>query len=148
MTTQTAFTEDFTPLVVGQIYDEGLSDILSRKVEDAAGIGFGLAVFQGTADEGVTATPAAAGFVGVTARYHAIDAATPTTFGQYAVPRVVKKGPAAVAVSVAVDAGDAAFFVTASGLFTNVDDANTTAIPGGVFESTTAQNGIAKLRIS
>ena len=47
----------------------------------------------------------------------------------------------------AVDAGDAVFYVTASGLYHNTAAAGRVAVPGAEFDSAAAANGLVKIRL-
>jgi hypothetical protein len=118
---------------------------VSRNVETVAGIGFGKAVGQGTADRQILliATGAATVFTGVTV----LDTTQlQDSYPQYATARVRTQGPVVVTASVAVAAGDAAYIVPATGVFTNVATGNTLV---GKFETSTSGAGqLAVLNLS
>ncbi|MCD0280468.1 DUF2190 family protein [Xanthomonas melonis] len=119
--------------------------IISRDVEDVAGIGFGKAVAQGAAAKGITA------FGGANLKYVGItlldrSATGLDLFPQRASARVITKGDIWVTASVAVAAGDPVY-ITAAGAFTNVAT-NNTAITGARWDtSTTAAGQLAVVRI-
>lgn len=86
-------------------------------------------------------------FRGITVRNPAVEPDTADTYEQYQVCSVLTKGVIAVAASVAVTAGQAAYFVPATGVITNVPAGNL-PIPGGIFDTSAAQNALVALRIS
>lgn len=59
--------------IAGGLADQSKSNILSRTVEDSAGIAAGLPVKQGTADNGCTAGIAAGDFIGITVARFGVD---------------------------------------------------------------------------
>ncbi|OOW67102.1 hypothetical protein Xmar_07775 [Xanthomonas axonopodis pv. martyniicola] len=119
--------------------------IISRDVEDVAGIGFGKAVAQGAAAKGIVA------FGGANLKYAGItlldrSATGLDLFPQRASARVITKGDIWVTASVAVAAGDPVY-LTAAGAFTNVAT-NNTAITGARWDtSTTAAGQLAVVRL-
>ncbi|MFX3669791.1 MULTISPECIES: structural cement protein Gp24 [Xanthomonas] len=120
--------------------------IISRTVEDVAGLGFGRAVAQGAADKGIVAFGGAnTKFVGITLMDR--SATGTDLYPQRASARVVTKGGDPVVVaSVAVAAGDPVY-LTAAGAFTNVAT-NNTAITGARWDtSTTAAAQLAVVRL-
>jgi hypothetical protein len=120
-------------------------NVVSRVVEGVGGIGFGKVAIRGTADNQVKVSAAAGKFMGITL----IDSAQEQdSYPQYATAQVLTQGVVWVVASVAVAAGDPAYFVPASGLLTNVSASNI-AIPGGFFDSsTTGASQLAKLRLT
>ncbi|MFB8927127.1 DUF2190 family protein [Xanthomonas arboricola pv. juglandis] len=119
--------------------------VISRTVEDVAGLAFGLAVAQGTTDKGiVTFGGANLKFVGITLLDR--SATGLDLFPQRASARVITKGDIWVTASVAVAAGDPVY-LTAAGAFTNVAT-NNTAITGARWDtSTTAAAQLAVVRL-
>ncbi|PPU32148.1 DUF2190 family protein [Xanthomonas sp. CFBP 7912] len=119
--------------------------IISRDVEDVAGIGFGKAAAQGAAAKGITV------FGGANLKYVGItlldrSATGLDLFPQRASARVMTKGDVWVAAAVAVAAGDPVY-ITAAGAFTNVATSNT-AITGARWDtSTTAAGQLAVVRL-
>lgn len=146
---QTSYPERMAPGYPGLVANMETANSISRIVEDAAGIGFGIAVFQGVADLGITATPSAL-FKGVTIADKTL--VVPVTGGTVDVyPHRSEAGvhtfgaPIWIIASVAVAPGQPAY-VTASGAWTNVAAGNT-AIRGAIFDSTAVAGGLAKLRL-
>lgn len=129
---------------------------ISRTVETAAGIGFGKVVVQGAGDHGVILPDAShTAFVGITVRDQAADAYSPYAATVYAPNMYLQNRTAGimtfgciyVVASVQVAVGDAAYFVPATGLITNVPT-NNIAIPRSRFDTSAASNTLAILRIS
>lgn len=83
--------------------------VVSRNVEDAAGIGFGVAVFQGARDKGCKKDPTGAtalDFIGITMRDRGVRATSPNAFAQFDSARILRSGPIWVEVDGPVAAGD------------------------------------------
>jgi hypothetical protein len=143
-TLQSSYLGEMPALYEGFTYDSKPHGTRSMMVEPSGGIGFGKAVFQGTRDDQGKLGAASAKFVGVAEATKTQAAATPDIYPQYAEMNVRYSGPIAVLASVNVAAGDAAFVVPATGVFTNVATDNTRV---GVFESTAASGALVKLRL-
>lgn len=142
-----AITSQQARFTAGQIPDQRPRTVRSAFVETGAGIGFGKAVSQGAADDGVLLTATGAEtFVGVTCVDQGAYSITgDDVVAQGALIGVLTHGSVVVQVSVAVDAGEAAYAVTATGVFTNVSTGNIDI--NGVFETSAAQDGLAVLRL-
>src|SRR5690606_33541782 len=120
MAVQTTYSDTIRAGVPGQIVSTEPATLISRTVEDAAGIGFGVAVAQGTADKGCKAFGSGdTAILGITVRERSIDASDADEFGQYVDARVMTKGVVWVTASVAVNAGDPVYVVPATGAFAN-----------------------------
>ena len=125
---------------------------ISRTIEDSAGIGFGKAAFRGVGDHGITATPTAGTFLGITMADLALQplagvvagGAAADTFPQYASVGLINEGEIWVLTGEAVNDGDPAY-VTAAGALMKTATSNT-AIPA-VFDTTTSGAGLARLRV-
>jgi|SRR5690625_1017480 len=98
---------DFTmqPGFEGGQCDMVPATLISRTVEDAAGIGMGLPVSQGTNDRGVTA--GAANFVGITVNDYITE-----SFEQYEQARLMTEGTIWVRAAGAVSAGDSVTYAS------------------------------------
>ncbi|PVZ19931.1 MULTISPECIES: DUF2190 family protein [unclassified Pseudomonas] len=146
---QTTYTENMRRAVPGQIVDTIPKTLLSRTVEAAAGLGFGVPVIRGANDKGCR--PAAAGdtsakVIGITVRERSLQAEA-DGFKQYDSARVMTKGAVWVQASVTVAAGDPVYFVPATGVWTNVAT-NNVQVTNAVFDtSTTAANQVAQVRL-
>ena len=92
----------------GGIADASLTNLLSRTVEDSAGIAFGLPVKQGTNDGGCTAGIAAGDFAGLT-----VAEAGKDSFAQYDSARVMDKGAIWLTAGGTINAGDEIMCTTA-----------------------------------
>ena len=140
---QTTYADGMSRWVEGMIPDMRTpGEDVSRNVETAAGIGFGKVAVQGTADRQIIVSAAATPFVGITV----LDTTQlQDSYPQYATARVRTQGPIVVQASVAVDAGDLAYFVPATGVITNVATDNTLI---GKFETSTSGAGLAVVNLS
>lgn len=117
---------------------------ISRNVETAAGIAFGVAVSQGATDKAVIAGGTA--YVGITSldRSAAGTDTTPDGFPQGASARVQTKGDIWVLAAVAVTAGQPVTF-TGAGALSNTGG---TTIPNARWDtSTTAAGQLAVVRL-
>ena len=143
MALQTEYPDHQPYMIEGMIPDMRTpGQDVSRNVETEAGIGFGKVAVQGTGDRQIKVSAAGAAFTGITV----LD---PTqlqdSYPQFATARVRTKGPVVVTASVAVSAGQPAYFVPASGVLTNVASGNTLI---GKFETTAAVGGLAILNLT
>lgn len=121
----------------GMIANGEHCNVISRFVEDSSGIAFGRAVFQGSADDGVTATPSA-NLMGILVA----SKGTSPIPGGAAADIVPQRGLASIATdgAVWVTAGAnvndrAQVYVTSAGVFTSVDTSNT-ILTGWQFDMT------------
>jgi hypothetical protein len=106
---QTTYPDTIRPGIAGMIANEEPVRLISRTVEDAAGIAFGLGVVQGVADKGCkVGTYSEGAFLGVTVRERSIKAEFPNGFMQYDSARIMRSGCIWVAVTAAVVAGNPA----------------------------------------
>lgn len=147
---QTNYAATLAPGVVGAQATMLPATIISRNVEPAAGIGFGVAVAQGTTDKGIVAFGGSANkYVGITMldRSAVGTTAAPDSFAQRTSARVMTKGDVWVNASVQVAAGDPVYLVAATGLFTNVSTSNV-LVPNARFDtSTTGANELVVVRL-
>ena len=147
---QTTYATTLNPGVAGAQATMLPATIISRNVEPANGLGFGVAVAQGTTDKGIVAFGGAANkFVGITMldRSAIGTTAAPDSFAQRSSARVMTVGDIWVQASVQVSAGDPVYLVAATGLFTNVSTSNV-AVPNARFDtSTTGANQLAVVRL-
>jgi hypothetical protein len=143
---QTTYPDTIRPGVAGAIANEEPVRLISRTVEDAAGIVFGKAVIQGVADKGCKLGAFAAGkFVGVTVRERSIKAEFPNGFMQYDSARLMTEGVIWVVTAAAVIAGDPAVF-DATGNWTK--GTGTGDVPNARWDTSQATpGGLAQLRL-
>lgn len=131
----------------GMIANGETSNRLSRTIEDVAGIGFGKAAFRGTGDMGITATPAATTFLGITIAHHGLailPGGTADTYPQGHTVGLINEGEIWVLASANTTDGSPVY-VTAGGLFTPVSTSNT-LLPA-VFDDTVTSGQPVRLRI-
>lgn len=136
----------------GMVANGETSNRISRTIEDTAGVAFGKAVFRGVGDHGVTATPAANTFMGVTIADLSVQSLAGVVAGgvaadiypRYATAGLMNEGMIWVTVSEAVLDGDPAY-VTSAGNFVKTATSNT-AIPA-VFDDTGASGSLVRLRV-
>lgn len=147
ITVQDTYLTDYAAGFPGMLANGETQNRISRTVEDAAGIAFGKAVFRGVDDHGVTATPAANTFMGITiADVGVVQGLTGTAdvLPQNSTASLLKTGVIWVTVGANVTDGAAAY-VTNAGAFTASASGNT-ALPAR-FDTTASSGGIARLRV-
>lgn len=148
MAVQTTYST-MTAARAGQIADMQESyNAFSRTVSTAAGIAFGAPVQRGASDglakaigDGSLTT-----FLGVAARTQSRDANNGDKFAQYEDVRILDKGTIWVTVGANVAQGDAVYFVTATGVWTN-SATSATAVDNAVWDSTATSGNLAILRL-
>jgi hypothetical protein len=144
---QTTYPSTMRPGVEGAIVNEEPVRMISRTVEDAAGIPYGRGVIQGVGDKGckLGAFTTEGKMLGVTVRDRMGYAEFPNGFMQYQSARIMRSGVIWVAVTSAVVAGDPAA-VDATGKFGK--GTGTGDVPHARFDTTQATiGGLAQLRI-
>lgn len=146
------YADDLAVAYEGMVADLGLADIISRTVEDAAGIGFGKPVKQGVAERGVTGNVTGTlDILGLTVRNVATENGTLDKYPQYDGAGIMRKGVIWVKVTDAggVVAGDSVWMARATGLFSNADlgSGGSIRLAGARWESTGANNGLARMRV-
>ncbi len=140
---QTAYATNIPVGKPGHVSDMTQSDQVSRTVEDVAGIAFGLAVKQGSADQGIVAWNGTGTILGITTRDRSVRQGE--LYSQYESARILRKGPIDVLVAATVAAGDLVY-VTSTNTFTNVSTSNT-QIPNARFETSAASGAVARIFI-
>lgn len=140
---QTNYNEFQAQAVPGLVANQESATRITRVVQGAAGLGFGVAAFRGTASNQVVATPAAGKFVGITI---ADITQAEDKYPQFANAGLVLRGVIWVKNGAAAVAHGDAVYVTPAGLFTNVTEGNV-AIPDATFETSAAANGNVAVRI-
>lgn len=114
---QTSYSETQRIAVAGMIADMTRKSLISRTVENAAGVAFGAGVCQGVDDRGchtITVGDTAATFVGVCARERSL-VAEGNLIPRYESARIMRIGSIWVVASVDVVAGDIVHFIAATG---------------------------------
>lgn len=148
---QTTFSETMRPALAGMIADTTPQTILSRVVESATGLAFGVVATKGTGDLQVKPAPGGA-YQGITVadltvQHTAPPAGNPDFYPDKDVCNILVIGAIWVTVGAAVTAGEPVYYVPATGVITNVSTSNT-AIPGARFESSAASGALAKVRLT
>ena len=149
---QTSYQQYFSPAIAGLVANMEPSRLMSREVQTATGMTYGVVALQGTGDNQVRTVADAVANGGATV-YRGITVIDPTvrpingqnTYGFEDIAAIITKGVVWVVAAVAVTPGQPAYF-DASGNITNVAASNT-AIPGSMFDSTAAAAGLVKLRL-
>ena len=132
----------------GQVADTSPATILSRTVE--AAIPFGRAVQKGTKQHAVVAANAGP-VTGITVRSQATGAraASPDVYPANDTAAIMTKGAVWVKVDSTVAEGDDVTVTVATGLFgTKAVAAGIIAVPGAVFDTGAAANGLARIRVN
>lgn len=147
-TVQTAYPDRIREGVPGQVASTVPSTLISRTVENEAGLGFGKAAAQGERDKGVV--PFATGnvdLIGIAVRERSLDANEPNKFGQYASARIITKGAVFVEAGVAVDAGDPVYVVPATGAFAKTSASDAVKIPGARYDTSGDAGDLVQVRL-
>ncbi|TZG25588.1 structural cement protein Gp24 [Sphingomonas montanisoli] len=143
---QSNYTDQVAPGYPGLVVNAETKNIISRTVEDSAGVAFGKAAFRGANDHGCTATPTAGKLLGIVRDHEALSpiaGGAADTFPQNATAPIVTLGVIWVLAAATVAPGDQAY-VTSAGAFTNSSSGNT-ILPGWFFDTTAASGALVKL---
>ena len=143
MSVQTSYGDNIAVGYAGGLANEEPRVLISRTVEDAAGIAFGLAVMQGTADKGCVVSDGTS-FLGVTVRDQSVDPAAPSIFAELDNARIMTKGVIWIANSGGVIAGDFVEALSAGALGTST----TGNIDGARWDTTADDGELAQLRLA
>lgn len=141
---QTTYSATMAPYSLGQVSRSEFSNTISRECEPSGGIGFGLAVIQGTADH--QAKLGAAGvFLGITVKDVTLDSSRSDKYAQYDTMAIVTQGVIAVTAGEDVVAGDAVYRTSAGAL--NKTSSGNTLISNARWETTVASGAVGLLRL-
>lgn len=151
MTIQTTYGY-IKPAVAGQLVDMYTNEIVSKKVSDAAGLLFGIAVDR-DGDLGVAA--GSAGF-GISVRELTREAdvrgtGAITKYNQYNSAAILRKGHVYVELGTAaggVAAGDVVAALTADGTIVKTGTALAVDITGATFESAAVTGDVVEIRLA
>jgi len=143
-TVQSTYSDNITAGVAGGIANEEPRVLISRTVEDAAGIAFGLGVIQGTADKGCVVGTGSAAIIGVTVRDQSVNPATPNLFDEDDTARIMTKGVIWAVNTGGVVAGDIVHSLAAGAL----GKTGGTLVPNARWETTALTGVIAQLRLA
>ena len=153
MAVQTTYNESIAGARAGQVINTEHAEFVSRMVETAAGVPFGVPVQQGANDKGCAVMAAGAtAVVGIAVRERSVNPATPNAFAQYEEARLMRKGVIWVTVTDAggVAPGDEVWVALADGTFSNADlgTSGSIQLPGCRWETTAANGALAQLRVN
>jgi hypothetical protein len=143
MSVQAEYLDGILPAVAGMIANMVPATMISRTVEDAAGIAFGKPVAQGVNDKGCKNTVGATAIVGITVRERSVSAEA-DLFAQYEEARIMTKGVIWVEASVAVVAGDIVHVIAATGAFAKTGGV---LIPNARWETSAGIGELAQIRL-
>ena len=153
MAVQTTYNENIDAARAGMIANtEGVFNVVSRTVEDAAGVGFGLVVDQGANDGGAVAVSASTTSpIGFTVRERSVNPATPNKFAQYESARIMTKGViwATVTDAGGVAANDDVWLTLSTGALSNADAGGDDGLQlaGCKWVSSAANGALAKISV-
>lgn len=142
---QTSFGATIPTGYPGMIANAEVQNRITRTIEDAAGVGFGKAVFRGAGDHGCTATPSA-NLLGITIVDHGQVRRTgqaADTYAQYDNVPILQRGTICVLAATSTADGDQVY-VEPDGDFSNVAAGNT-ALAGWRFDNTVAAGAIVRI---
>jgi hypothetical protein len=140
---QTTYIDNIAAGYAGLVANGETSNRISRTVEDATAIGFGKAVFRGTGDHGVTATPSA-DLIGITianlaAPPVATTGAQADSYPQYTTAAILTQGVIWVMAGSATTDGATVYVGDGTpdtiGIFT-ASPTGTVALAGWTFQDT------------
>ena len=147
MALQTTYAMSHARWLEGMQLNSEVTNIVSRTIETAAGIGFGKVACRGTTDKTIKVAAASAVPLGITVLDPTVvNNASADVYPRYSNVAVMTKGVIVANASVAVAQGDPVYFVPATGVLTNVST-NNIAIPNAVWDTTTSGEGLAAVRL-
>lgn len=145
---QSTYAERITKAVAGMLADAD-AHVDTRICETAAGIGFGLAVGQGTSDnEAKLDAAAAADFVGITVRDRTLVNDSADKYEQYENMAVITRGDIWVTTGGVVSAGDDVTYSKSTGVLSSAAPSGTQfAITGARWMTSAGSGGLARVRL-
>jgi len=130
----------------GMVVNGETANVISRAVEDAAGIAFGKAAFRGTGDHGATATATAGALLGFVQADHGmviLPGGTADVVPQYREANIRTLGAICVIAGEAVT-DNAQVYITAGGAIVDTVGSNIIA-PGWFFDETVASGAPVRI---
>lgn len=150
MSAQTSYSLKQAVAYAGTIYAQAQKDIVSRSVETAAGIGFGVAVSRGT-DKEQQIVIGGTDFLGITIRDLSKEGAANTgdiKWNQKETAGVMRNGYIWAVCPTGCNPGDAVKYVNATGVLdAGAAGAGETQLDGAQWESTASAGALAVIRI-
>lgn len=149
---QTTYSDAYASGFPGMVANGETSNRISRTVEDATAIGFGKAVFRGTGDHGVTATPSA-NLMGITIANYAAPPVQATgvqadSYPQYSTAAILTQGVIWVVAGADVTDGAAVYVgdgdPLTAGAFTD-DATGNVALTGWTFQDTVSSGALVRI---
>lgn len=149
---QTTYSDDIAAGYAGMVANGETSNRITRTIEDAGGIGFGIPAFRGSGDHGCTATVGtAATLLGITIAHQAlglVSGQTADEYAQYENVAILTGGTIYVEVVGAVTDGAALTVGTgadaADGIGATAADATHIALTGWVADQTVT-DGVCRI---
>jgi hypothetical protein len=141
---QTAYGTILAPAVAGMVANMETANSITRVLQTAAGMNFGVPAMRGTVDGTCKVSAAASSFLGVAILDPTKDG---DKYAQYDNVSILTRGVIWVVNGSggAATQGEPAYIVPATGVFTNVATANQLV---GVFDSSGADAALVKLRLN
>ncbi len=140
---QSTYAAPISGAIAGLVANMETQKSITRRCEDTS-LGFGKAVFQGTADNEVTATASAA-FVGISMIDKTLENATADVYTEGQNMGILEKGVIWVVAGGDVNAGEAVY-VDGDGKFVE-SESGATALSNVVFDSSGAADELVKIRL-
>ena len=151
MSAQTSYTIKQGEAYAGLIYAQAPHDIVSRAVETAAGIGFGVAVSRGTDPDTQAVLAEATGFLGITIRSLEKEGAANTgaiKWNQYETAGILREGYIWAVCPTGCVPGDLVNYVDDTGVLdSGAATAGETQLDGAKWETTASAGELAVIRI-
>lgn len=150
MAVQSTYLTEMAAAFLGMIANNEPNNLISREVETTAGLGFGIPVIQGTADNQCDEVSGSTDdVIGITVRD---QSTTDDKFAQADTALLIRKGVIWVIVADAggVSAGDDVWVKVSDGTFSNADVGTSGSIKlaGCRWESSAANAALAKIRVN
>ena len=149
MAVQSTYLDNMAAAYVGMIANSEPNVLVSKEVETAAGVGFGVPVIQGTADNQCDVVAASTNdVIGITVRDQSV---TDDVFALKDTALLMRQGViwATVTDAGGVAAGDPVWVLVSNGTFSNADAGTNGSLQlaGCRWETSAANGALAKIRV-
>lgn len=152
MSAQTSYATNIRMALAGMLADLHNHDIVSRSVETAAGVDFGVAVSRGTDKDNQAVVGGATGFLGITVRSLDREGAANTGLTKYSekeTAAILRDGYIYTVCPTGCNPGDAVKYVDATGILdSGAATAGQTQLDDATWETTAAAGELAVIRIA
>jgi len=145
-TLQSAYAHRHARWIEGMQLNMEQTNIITRTIESAAGIGFGKVACRGTADNTCKVAAASAVPYGITVLDPTQQGTVVDVYPQYQNVAIMTEGVVVAMAGEAVSDGDPVYFVPATGVLMKTSTDNI-AIPNAVWDTSTAGPGLAAIRL-